>query len=155
MNLVKLATSYKDVITVCLSLLAFLISCTSLYLSIRNTLLDRVKLIISAKLVSEPMWNTLVRIDVTVLNVGRRSAVLEGLLMHYEHGLTRHDHEAKGITLKEKERVTFSVERNDLIINLEEGEVAQLCDLSILDIEHKKFKVPNSRNLVEKFLNQR
>lgn len=40
-------------------------------------------------------------------------------------------------------------------MNLEEGEIAQLCDLSILDIEHKKFKVPSSRKLVERFSNQK
>lgn len=151
MSLVKLATAYKDVITICLSLLAFLISCTSLYLSIRNTLLDRVKLEISARLIREPMWNTLVRIDVTVLNIGRRNAVLEGLLMHYEKGSYHQTYEKNGITLKEKERTIFSVERNDLIMNLDEGEIDCLCDLTILDIENKEFKIPNSRVLVERF----
>lgn len=154
MNIVEFCKEYKDVITIGFSTLAFIISSISLSLSMRNTFLDRVQLKISARLVEEPMWNSLVRIDVTVLNVGRRNAVLEGLLMRYEKGNTKHDYKKNGLVLKEKERIILSVERNDLILNLDEGEIDELFDVSILDIESKEFKIPNSKQLVDRFHNQ-
>jgi len=150
--MVEFSKQYKDLITISLLVLAFFISCASLYVSLRNALLDRVKLKISANLVREPMWNKLERIDVVILNIGRRNAVLEGLLLHYGMGNSRHDYDDKGITLKEKDRVKLSVLYHDLVWVSSEGEASDLTDITVLDIEGKEFKIPNSRNLVERFL---
>ncbi|EPA3923826.1 hypothetical protein ACQ3IZ_004868, partial [Escherichia coli] len=57
-----------------------------------------------------------------------------------------------GIAIKEKQRKVFIVENFDLIISDDEGEVYQLEDITILDIEGKEHEIPNSYNIVSKFI---
>ncbi|CTT77884.1 Uncharacterised protein [Escherichia coli] len=44
------------------------------------------------------------------------------------------------------------MENFDLIISDDEGEVYQLEDITILDIEGKEHEIPNSYNIVSKFI---
>ncbi|WP_162774168.1 hypothetical protein [Escherichia coli] len=67
-------------------------------------------------------------------------------------GKTRHSYEKEGIAIKEKQRKVFIVENFDLIISDDEGEVYQLEDITILDIEGKEHEIPNSYNIVSKFI---
>lgn len=141
-------TEYKDIMTVSLAGLSFLIACTSLFFSWRTAWYDRARLKISARVVREPERNKVYKIEVTVLNTGRRDAVLEGVLCHYEHGVNRHSYEMEGIVLKEKKRIIFAIGRQDVIISGDEGEVFQLEDITVLDIEGKEFAIPHSQQLV-------
>ncbi|CTT60820.1 hypothetical protein AB687_000455 [Escherichia coli] len=152
MSLVSLATKYKDVLTVGFSMVSFIIACTSLFFSGRTAWHDRARLKIKGRVVYDAVYNKAYKIEVTVLNIGRRDAVLEGILCHYESGKTRHSYEKEGIAIKEKQRKVFIVENFDLIISDDEGEVYQLEDITILDIEGKEHEIPNSYNIVSKFI---
>lgn len=155
MSLVSLATKYKDLLTISFSVLSFLIACTSLYFSGRTAWHDRARLKIIGRVMYDPFYKKPYGIRVTVLNVGRRDAVLEGVLCHYEGGKTRHDFVKEGVILKEKQRITFEVDAFDIIMNGEEGRVFQLEDISILDIEGKQHPIPGSVDLVSKFIKER
>lgn len=153
MSVTKLITEYKDTITVVFVFMSFLIACTSLYFSVKNNIKDKEKLIIKAWNVSSSSSNDRVfKIEVTVTNVGRRIAVIEGLLFHYENGFQYYEPNKDGVILKEKERITLSVEQRNMIYDVGEGEVYQLEDVSVLDIEGREFKIKNSKALVAKLL---
>lgn len=151
MSLVSLATKYKDLLTVGFSVLSFIIACTSLFFSGRTAWHDRARLKITGRVVYEPIYDKAYKIEVTVLNVGRRDAVLEGILCHYEGGNTRHSYEKEGIVIKEKQRKKFELEYFDLILTEDDGEVYKLENITILDIEGKEHEIPNSYSIVSRF----
>ncbi|MDX6042815.1 hypothetical protein [Scandinavium lactucae] len=153
MNIQEVALKYKDVMTFVIAPLAFLISMVSLGVSLRTAFLDRVNLKINARVIREPFYNQIDRIEITVLNIGRRSAVLEGVLCHYDNGETRYDYEKNGIEIREKERRVFQVDRSQYIISVGEGDVAELIDITVLDIERKQTKIKHSKELVKKLSN--
>lgn len=155
MSIISIVTKYKDVLTLGFSILSFLIACTSLFFSGRTAWHDRARLKINGRVLYEPFYKTACGIRVTVLNVGRRDAVLEGVLCHYEGDKAKHVSVKEGIILKEKQRKTFEIDSFDIIMNGEEGSVHQLEDISILDIEGKQHTIPNSVNLVNKFIKDR
>ncbi|AFE59046.1 hypothetical protein Q7S_14155 [Rahnella aquatilis HX2] len=148
MNITKFVTEYKDVITVTFSTLSLLIACTSLYFSVRNNIKDKARLMIVAKSCLHPVYDGVYKIEITVTNVGRRIAALEGLICHYEQGYKSHTNRKDGLFLKEKERVTLFIDRGDLVLNGEEGEVYQLEDITVRDNEHREYKINNSKELV-------
>lgn len=155
MSLASLATKYKDVLTISFSVLSFIIACTSLFFSGRTAWHDRSRLKITGRVVYEPVYEKAYKIEVTVLNVGRRDAVLEGILCHYKRGRTRHSYEKEGIVIKEKQREKFQLEYRDLILSDDEGEVYQLENITILDIEGKEHEIPNSYELISRFSKDR
>ncbi|WP_254629672.1 hypothetical protein [Enterobacter chuandaensis] len=79
MSLVSLATKYKDVLTIGFSVLSFMIACTSLFFSGRTAWHDRARLKITGRVVYEPVYEKAYKIEVIVLNVGRRDAVVGGM----------------------------------------------------------------------------
>lgn len=151
MSIITLAAKYKDVLTIGFSVLSFIIACTSLFFSGRTAWHDRSILKITGRVVYEPVYEKAYKIEVEVLNVGRRDAVLEGVLRHYEEGHTSYEVEENGITLREKNRVKFKISLDDFILSGEEGEVYALEDLTILDIENKEYEIPNSQELIKRF----
>lgn len=151
MSIITLAAKYKDVLTIGFSVLSFIIACTSLFFSGRTAWHDRSILKITGRVVYEPVYEKAYKIEVEVLNVGRRDAVLEGVLRHYEEGHTSYEVEENGITLREKNRVKFKISLHDFILSGEEGEVYALEDLTILDIENKEYEIPNSQELIKRF----
>lgn len=154
MNIKEIALKYKDVMTFVIAPLAFLISMISLGVSLRTAILDRVRLKINARVIYEPHFNKADRIEITVLNIGRRSAVLEGVLCHYDNGETRYDYEKNGVEVRENERKIFRIDRSQYIISVGEGDVAELIDITVLDIEKKQSKIQNSKELVKKLSNK-
>lgn len=155
MIIITLAAKYKDVLTISFSVLSFIIACTSLFFSGRTAWHDRSRLRITGRVVYEPVYKKPYKIEVTVLNVGRRDAVLEGILCHYESGRTRYSYEKEGIILKEKQRQKFQLEYRDLILSDDEGEVYQLENITILDVEGREHKIPNSYELISRFSESR
>ncbi|EJD6489952.1 TPA: hypothetical protein U2L64_000154 [Citrobacter koseri] len=151
MSIITLAAKYKDVLTISFSVLSFIIACTSLFFSGRTAWHDRSRLKITGRVVYEPVYEKAYKIEVTVLNVGRRDAVLEGVLCHYESGRIRHSYEKEGIVIKEKQREKFQLEYRDLILSDDDGEVYQLENITILDVEGKEHEIPNSYELVSRF----
>ncbi|ENT6811841.1 hypothetical protein ACFF2W_001269 [Enterobacter kobei] len=87
----------------------------------------------------------------TVLNVGRRDAVLEGILCHCEGNKTRYSFEKNGFVLKEKQREKFQIEYRDLILTDDDGDIYELENITVLDVEGKEHEIPNSNNLVTRF----
>ncbi|VFS10034.1 Uncharacterised protein [Citrobacter koseri] len=61
----------------------------------------------------------------------------------------------EGIIIKEKQRRKFIVEYSDLLITDSEGEVYNLENISILDIEGKEHTIPRSYELISKFNNNK
>ncbi|WP_312605579.1 hypothetical protein [Kosakonia cowanii] len=155
MSIITLAAKYKDVLTIGFSVLSFIIACTSLFFSGRTAWHDRSILKITGRVVYEPVYEKAYKIEVEVLNVGRRDAVLEGLLCHYETGKTSYAYQKDGIIIKEKQRRNFIVEFSDLLITDSEGEVYTLENISILDIEGKEHTIPRSYDLISKFQNDK
>ena len=155
MSIITLAAKYKDILTIGFSVLSFIIACTSLFFSGRTAWYDRSRLRITGRVVYEPVYEKAYKIEVTVLNVGRRDAVLEGILCHYESGRTQHSYEKEGIVIKEKQRENFQLEYRDLIVSDDGGEVYQLENITILDVEGKEHKIPNSYELISKFSKDR
>lgn len=155
MSIITLAAKYKDVLTIGFSVLSFIIACTSLFFSGRTAWHDRSRLRITARVVYGPVYEKAYKIEVTVLNVGRRDAVLEGILCHYESGRTQHSYEKEGIVIKEKQREKFQLEYRDLIVSDDDGEVYQLENITILDIEGKEHNIPNSYELISRFSKDR
>ncbi|MEN3752515.1 hypothetical protein ABC733_06720 [Mangrovibacter sp. SLW1] len=151
MNLVSLVTKYKDILTIGFSVLSFVIACTSLFFSGRTAWYDRSRLIIKGRVVYESERNKAYKIEVIVLNIGRRDAVLEGILCHYESDRRGYSYIKEGIVIKEKQREIFNITEHDLIMTEDEGEVYELENITILDIEGKEHKIPNSYGLVAKF----
>lgn len=152
MSIISSIVKYKDVFTFTFSIVSLILASTSLFFSIRNILKDKEKLVIKAWNVSTSVNDKVYKIEVTVTNVGRRIAVIEGLLFHYENGFQYYEPNKDGVILKEKERITLSVEQRNMIYDVGEGEVYQLEDVSVLDIEGREFKINNSKMLVSKLL---
>ncbi|MNG66759.1 hypothetical protein D3C79_250560 [compost metagenome] len=113
---------------------------------------DREKLLIIAHTVREPLYDKIYKIKVTVINVGRRIAVIEGMQYHYDKGYTCHDYTKEGFSIKEKQRVALYIERQHIIRNGDEGEVYQLENITVLDIQGKEYKIKNSKKLVERLI---
>lgn len=155
MSLVSLATKYKDVLTIGFSVLSFMIACTSLFFSGRTAWHDRARLKITGRVVYEPVYEKAYKIEVIVLNVGRRDAVVEGILCHYENGKTSYQYEKDGVMIKEKQRKKFELDYFDIIYTDHEGEVHQLENITLLDIERKEHEIPNSHEIVSSFIKNR
>ncbi|WP_193133286.1 hypothetical protein [Enterobacter hormaechei] len=151
MSILTVAAKYKDVLTICFSVLSFIIACTSLFFSGRTAWHVRSRLKITGRVVYEPVYEKAYKIEVTVLNVGRRDAVLEGILCHYEGNNTRHIFEKNGFILKEKQREMFQIEFRDLVITDDDGNAYELENITVLDVEGKEHDIPNSRNLISMF----
>ncbi|EPB4338361.1 hypothetical protein QNZ44_002382 [Enterobacter kobei] len=147
MSILTVAAKYKDLFSV----LSFIIACTSLFFSGRTAWHDRSRLKISGRVVYEPVYEKAYKIEVTVLNVGRRDAVLEGILCHYEGNNTRHSYEKNGFILKEKQREMFQIEFRDLVITDDDGNAYELENITVLDVEGKEHEIPNSKNLIARF----
>ncbi|HHQ6624499.1 TPA: hypothetical protein ACSTL5_000952 [Serratia fonticola] len=145
---------YKDIITIIFSTLSFVIACTALFFSVRTAIRDRERLRISARVVREPFYEKIYKIEVTIINVGRRIAVIEGIQCHYDLGLKCHDYIKDGIVLKEKERVTLEVERRSIIQSGDEGEIHQLENITVLDIVGKEHPIKNSKMLVGRLISE-
>lgn len=149
--MLTIITKYKDVITVGFSVLSLIIACVSLFFSGRTAWYDRARLKISGRVIYEANKDRAHKIEVVVLNIGRRDAVLEGILLHYENDNNSYSYEKEGVIVKEKQRRKFDVLYQDLIFTGREGDVYSLEDISILDVEGEEHKIPNSRYLVSKF----
>lgn len=152
MSIISSIEQYKDIIAITISIVSLILASTSLFFSIRNILKDKEKLVINAWNVSTSVNDRVYKIEVTIINVGRRVAVIEGLLFHYENGLQYYEPNKDGLILKEKERITLSIEQRDMFYDIGEGDVYQLEDVSVLDIEGREFKINNSKTLVTKLL---
>jgi hypothetical protein len=151
MSILTVAAKYKDVLTIGLSVLSFIIACTSLFFSGRTAWHDRARLKITGRVVYDTIYGKAYKIEVTVLNVGRRDAVLEGILCHYEGNKTRYSFEKNGFVLKEKQREKFQIEYRDLILTDDDGDIYELENITVLDVEGKEHEIPNSNNLVTRF----
>jgi len=151
MEVVEFANTYKEVNTQILSVLSLLISLIALCVSCRSAWYDRAILKINSRLVYHGDSERALYIEIVVTNIGRRDAVLEGVLRHYEEGHTSYTVEEGGITVKEKNRVKFIVDFQEIIMSGDEGEVYALEDLTILDIENKEHEIPNSQELIKRF----
>lgn len=150
MSIVSFASKYKDVLTISFSVLSFVIACTSLFFSGRTAWHDRSRLKISGHVVYEPLYEKPYKIEIVVLNVGRRDAVLEGMQYHYENGTKRHSYQKEGIIIKEKQRKKFELVYPNLILIDDEGDVYHLEDITILDVEEREHRIPKSRELIAK-----
>lgn len=150
MSILTVVAKYKDVLTVGFSALSFIIACTSLYFSGRTAWYDRSRLKITAHLVYESFDDEPYKIEVVVINVGRRDAVLEGMLYHYEKGIMSHSSPKDGVVIKEKQRKKFELESSELIMIDNEGDICHLEDISILDVEGREHKIPNSQKFIAK-----
>ncbi|RTF05409.1 hypothetical protein D9B84_25455 [Serratia marcescens] len=148
------ATEYKDLLTISFSALSFIVACIALFFSVRTNIRDKEKLRITARAVVEPIYNKVYKIEVTIINVGRRIAVLEGVQCHYDQGYKCRDYIDEGIHLKEKERIKLYVERWCIIRNGDEGEVFQLENITVLDTQGKEYKIKNSKKLVERLIKE-
>lgn len=150
MSIISLAAKYKDVLTISLSVMSFIIACTSLFFSGRAAWHDRSRLKITAHLVYESFDEDPYKIEVVVINIGRRDAVLEGMQCHYEKGIRSHSSPKEGIIIKEKQRKKFELESSELITIDSEGDVCHLQDITILDVEGKEHRIPNSQEFIAK-----
>ncbi|MEG6163134.1 hypothetical protein [Enterobacter ludwigii] len=150
MSIQTVAAEYKDVLTISFSALSFIIACTSLYFSCRTAWHDRSRLKITAHVVYESFDEEPYKIEVVVINVGRRDAVLEGMLCHYEKGISSYSSPKEGIVIKEKQRKKFELESSDLFTIDNEGDVCHLEDITILNVEGDEFRIPNSKKLIAK-----
>ncbi|WP_006320261.1 hypothetical protein [Serratia inhibens] len=150
----EFANKYKDLLTISFSALSFIIACTALFFSARTAMRDREKLLITARTVREPFHNKVYKIEVTIINVGRRIAAIEGVQCHYDKGYTCHDYIKEGIHLKEKEKKIIDIEQRCTIRSDDEGEIYQLEDITVLDTQGKEYKIKNSKKLVEKLISE-
>ncbi|HFR1959265.1 TPA: hypothetical protein ACHU9M_004434, partial [Shigella sonnei] len=148
MSITTIAATYKDVLTIAFSALSFIIACTSLYFSGRAAWHDRSRLKITADLVYESFDEEPYKIEVIVINVGRRDAVLEGMLCHYEKGIRSHSSPKESIVIKEKQRKKFELVSSDLVTIDNECDICHLEDITILDVEGNEHKIPNSHRLI-------
>lgn len=148
------ATEYKDSLTISFSALSLIVACIALFFSVRTNIRDKAKLRITARTVTEPIYNKVYKIEVTIMNIGRRIAALEGVQCHYDQGYICRDYIKEGIHLKEKERVKLYVDQQDIIRNGDEGEVYQLEDITVLDTQGKEYKIKNSKKLVERLIKE-
>lgn len=98
----EFASKYKDLLAISFSALSLLIACIALFFSARTVLRDREKLLITAQTIREPLYNKIHKIKVTVINVGRRIAAIEGIQYNYDKGYICHDYTKDGFSLKEK-----------------------------------------------------
>ncbi|WP_199639346.1 hypothetical protein JEM67_13390 [Serratia sp. PAMC26656] len=145
----EFASKYKDLLTISFSALSFIIACTALFFSARTALRDREKLLITASTTSNSFTDAPYEIEVKIVNIGKRVAVIEGIRRHYENGMKSHMYKESGILLKEKERVVLKISSDMLIESADEGEVYYLEDFTVLDIQGKEHKVKKSKELVK------
>lgn len=148
----EFATEYKDLLTISFSALSFIVACIALFFSIRTNIRDKEKLRITARTVTEPIYNKVYKIEVTVTNIGRRIAVIEGLQYEYGKNHKFHDYSREGIHLKERERVKLYVERQCITRDGDEGEVYQLEDITVLDTQGREHKIKDSKKLLERLI---
>ncbi|MBB1583218.1 hypothetical protein [Serratia sp. OS31] len=148
----EFASKYKDLLTISFSALSFIIACTALFFSARTALRDREKLLITARAVSDSLNDAPYEIEVKIVNIGKRVAVIEGVRRHYENGMKSHIYTERGILLKEKERVVLKVTSDMVIDSGDEGEVYFLEDITVLDIQGKEHSIKNSKDLVKRLL---
>ncbi|GKX45250.1 hypothetical protein [Pectobacterium carotovorum] len=144
----NLLAEYKDSITIIISAISLTIAITSMTISVRTAWKDRAILKINARLIKEPMYGKIQAIEVTVINIGRRITVLEGILCYYKNGKIRRPYTEDCVTLKEKDRKDFLIEYRNFIYD-DEGEIYHLVDLTVLDIEGKEYQIPNSKDIVK------
>lgn len=112
---------YKELITTSFSALSLLAACLALFFSARTAIRGKDKLSITARTIRHPLYNKIYKIEVTVINVGRRIAALEGVCYHYAKGYSCYDYHKDGIILKEKERMMFYVDEGRTIETEYEG----------------------------------
>ncbi|MBH2982707.1 hypothetical protein I5M90_04870 [Serratia marcescens] len=146
------ATEYKDLLTISFSALSFIVACIALFFSVRTNIRDKEKLLITARTVSNEFADEPYEIEVTVANVGRRVAVIEGIQRHYERGIKCHNYKERGIPIRELERVVMQVSRDMVIDNGIEGDVHYLEDITVLDIQGQEHKIKNSKELVKRLV---
>lgn len=150
----EFASKYKDFLTISFSALSLLIACIALFFSARTVLRDREKLLITAQTIREPLYNKIHKIKVTVINVGRRIAAIEGIQYNYDKGYICHDYTKDGFSLKEKQRVVLYIDRQYTIRNDYDGETYQLEDITVLDTQGREYKIKNSKKLVERLIKE-
>lgn len=150
--MIEFASKYKDLLTISFSALSFIIACTALFFSARTAMRDREKLLITARAVSGSFNDAPYEIEVKIVNIGKRVAVIEGVRRHYENGMKSHIYTESGILLKEKERVVLKITSDMVIDSGDEGEVHYLEDITVLDIQGKEHNIKNSRDLVKRLL---
>ncbi|MGK2677451.1 hypothetical protein ACSJM2_14145 [Serratia marcescens] len=146
------ATEYKDLLTISFSALSFIVAGTALFFSARTAIRDKERLLITARSISDSFSEAPYEIEVAIVNIGKRVAVIEGIRRHYENGMKSHMYKERGILLKEKERVVLKISSDMLIENEDEGEVYYLKDFTVLDIQGKEHKVKNSKELVKRLV---
>ncbi|WP_044177715.1 hypothetical protein [Phytobacter massiliensis] len=142
---------FKDSTAIIISIISLIVAAKSLNVAKQAVTEDRAILKINSRLVFHSHSDRALYIEIIVTNVGRRDAVLEGVLRHYEEGHTSYEVEENGITLREKNRVKFKISLHDFILSGDEGEVYALEDLTILDEENKEHEIPNSQELIKRF----
>ncbi|CAI0754804.1 hypothetical protein [Serratia proteamaculans] len=150
--MIEFVNKYKDFAAISFSALSFIIACIALFFSARTVLRDREKLLITAQTIREPLYNKIHKIKVTVINVGRRIAAIEGIQYNYDKGYICHDYTKDGFSLKEKQRVVLYIDRQYTIRNDDDGETYQLEDITVLDTQGREYKIKNSKKLVERLI---
>ncbi|MBJ2082390.1 hypothetical protein [Serratia ureilytica] len=148
----EFATEYKDLLAISISMLSLIIAGTALFFSARTAIRDKERLLITARSISDSFSEAPYEIEVAIVNIGKRVAVIEGIRRHYENGMKSHMYKERGILLKEKERVVLKISSDMLIENEDEGEVYYLEDFTVLDIQGKEHKVKNSKELVKRLV---
>ena len=151
--MVKFLSEYNNLFTISFSALSFVVACIALFFSARSAIRDRGELLITARVVKDSVCCNIYKIEVTVINVGRRVASIEGVLRHYDNGCKYYE-EIDGGFLREKDRVFVDVEERHLIINDNAGEAYRLKDITVLDIEGVEHKINNSKGLVNRFFDE-
>lgn len=84
------ATEYKDLLTISFSALSFIVAGTALFFSARTAIRDKERLLITARSISDSFSEAPYEIEVAIVNIGKRVAVIEGIRRHYENGMKSH-----------------------------------------------------------------
>jgi hypothetical protein len=111
---------------------------------------DRSRLKITGRVVYEPVYEKAYKIEVTVLNVGRRDAVLKGFYAIMK-GIIPGIFLKKMVLYLKKQREIFQIEFRDLVITDDDGNAYELENITVLDVEGKEHDIPNSKILFQGF----
>lgn len=152
--MVNFVSEYKDFLTISLSALSFSVACLALFFSARTAMRDKERLLITARTVRDPMYKKIYKIEITVVNIGRRIAAIEGVYYHYKQGYKCYDYNKECIIIKEKDRITLNVDRYYVCRSGDDGEAYILEDITILDTQGVEYKIKNSKKLVKKLIRE-
>ena len=139
-------------VSLALSVIALVVSAASLSVSAYVAFRDRARLKLISKFHEASEWGPS-RIHVTVLNQGRRIAILRlivGLDSDGDWSGQFIEHEKGGRRLAEHERYEFDVKKDDTIDFNRDGPEFVYETLWVEDSLGVRHQVPNSRELIKK-----